>query len=70
MILFVNHWLSRHWDHKTVIRCLKLSAQTSVIGTVFVDSIGGPGVLVEKGTQHQHPVPLNVASDDEGLDDE
>ena len=30
VILFVNHFLSKHWEHSTVTNCLKISPTTSV----------------------------------------
>lgn len=58
IILFVNHWLSKHWDHVTVIKSLDISSRTSVDWRSFCsevtdfwfrnqDSIGGPGIVVE-----------------------
>lgn len=58
VLLFLNHWLSRHWDHKTVTECMQLSLATSVAWRLFCskvtdfwfekqESIGGEGVVVE-----------------------
>lgn len=60
VVLFVNHWLSKNWDHATVIQCLNISQETSVKWrsvcsevtedwVIEQDSIGGPGVVVEIG---------------------
>ena len=27
--MFVIHWLSKHWDHETVIHCLKINRAKS-----------------------------------------
>lgn len=58
IILFVNHWLSKHWDHSTVIKCLSITSHTSVDWRSFCSEvtdfwftnqkcIGGPGIVVE-----------------------
>ena len=58
VIIFVNHLLSCHWDHLTVITGLQISSRTSVDWRSFCsevtdfwfteqESIGGPGVVVE-----------------------
>ncbi|XP_037779366.1 uncharacterized protein LOC119575901 [Penaeus monodon] len=57
VVLFVNHWLQKHWDHETVIKCIGIS-KTSSVGWSFCsevtqnwlqnqNSIGGAGVIVE-----------------------
>lgn len=58
LILFVNHFLSHLWDHKTVIDCLQFSTKSSVDWRSFCsevcedwfsnqEPIGGPGIEVE-----------------------
>ena len=58
MVLFVNHFLSRYWDHKGVMESLHLSSATSVDWRSFCcevtdywfanqEAIGGVGVEVE-----------------------
>ena len=48
VILFVNHWLSNRWDHKTVTHCLQISSRTSVDCTAEVrtGSRALPGVAL------------------------
>jgi len=58
VVLFVNHWLQKHWDHETVIKCIGMSKTSSVDWRSFCsevtqnwlqnqNSIGGAGVIVE-----------------------
>ena len=58
IVLFINHWVSKLWDHKTVIDNLGISTRTSVDWRSFCsevtdhwlenqDSIGGDGIFVE-----------------------
>ncbi|XP_027218228.1 uncharacterized protein [Penaeus vannamei] len=58
ILSFVNHWLSKHWDHQTVIGCLHIAERTSVDWRSFCsevteqwldnqEPIGGPGIVVE-----------------------
>jgi len=58
MVLFVNHFLSRYWDHKGVMESLHLSSATSVDWRSFCcevtdywfanqEAIGGVGIEVE-----------------------
>lgn len=58
IVLFVNHFLSQLWDHRTVFECIELSTSTSVDWRSFCcevtdawfqnqDPIGGAGVDVE-----------------------
>lgn len=58
VVLFINHWLSKHWDHDTVVKCLKISEKTyhewhcycSQVTNLWFenqDRIGGPGLVVE-----------------------
>ena len=58
VLVFVNHWISHHWDHKTVTKGLGLSLVTSVDWRSFCsevaenwlsnqNTIGGPGIVVE-----------------------
>lgn len=58
IILFVNHWLSKHWDHATRVKCLKISTKTSVDWRSFCsevtdfwfseqEAIGGANVIVK-----------------------
>lgn len=58
VILFVNHWLSKRWDHQTVTSCLNITPKTSVNWRSFCsevaefwlgnqDSIGGQDIVVE-----------------------
>lgn len=65
VVLFVNHWLSKLWDHSTVVRCLKISPATShsyqalcyCITDHWFDnqpSVGGPGQVVELDKTNIH----------------
>lgn len=58
VILFVTQWLSKHWDHSTVIKCLEITPSTLIkwrsICCEVTDfwfenqnSIGGAGIIVE-----------------------
>ncbi|RUS71462.1 hypothetical protein EGW08_020777 [Elysia chlorotica] len=58
IVCFVNHFISKHWDHETVSVCLGLSKHTVVDWRSFCSEvtdewyrqqapIGGPGVVVE-----------------------
>ncbi|XP_045112256.1 uncharacterized protein LOC123505164 [Portunus trituberculatus] len=58
VVLFVNHWLRKHWDHAEVINNLKFSTETSVqwrkncslVTETWLErqeAIGGHGVVVE-----------------------
>ena len=58
VIVFAHHWLSKHWDHETVVEGLGLSTRTSVDWRSFCsevtdhwlenqEPIGGVGVTVE-----------------------
>ena len=58
LMLFVNHWLSKHWDHDTINKCLHLSTATSVDWRSYCsevtqywfsrqEAIGGQGIVVE-----------------------
>lgn len=58
VVVFVNHWLSPHWDHHTVIHCLGISSKISVDWRSFCsevtefwfqhqEAIGGPDTVVE-----------------------
>ena len=58
ILLFINHFLSHNWDHRTVQKCLGLSSKSSVDWRSFCsevccnwfenqEAIGGPGVEVE-----------------------
>ena len=58
IVLFANQWLSKHWDHHTVVKCLKITRKTSVDWRSFCsevtdkwfseqEAIGGEGVEVE-----------------------
>ncbi|XP_018013111.2 uncharacterized protein LOC108670165 [Hyalella azteca] len=59
-LLFVNHWLSRNWDHECINECLQFSRSTSVFWRSYCSDvledwfhrqnpIGGVGVVVEIG---------------------
>lgn len=63
IVLFVNHWLSKHWDHQTVIEWLHISERTCVEWHGFCseitehcldnqEPIGGPGIIVEIDETH------------------
>ena len=56
--LFINHWLDKHFDHETVVKCLHWARATSVDWRSFCsevtiswlnnqEPIGGPDVIVE-----------------------
>ena len=58
VLLFINHFLSHLWDHKTVIKCLNISSKTSVDWRCICsevcsdwflnqEQIGGEGAEVE-----------------------
>ena len=58
IMLFVTHFLSHSWDHRTILSCLKFSIKTSVDWRSFCsevtdrwltnqEPIGGDGVRVE-----------------------
>lgn len=59
VVLFVNHWLQKYWDHQTVTKCIGMSRPTSVDWRSFCsevtqnwwlqnqNSIGGAGIIVE-----------------------
>ena len=58
VVVFAHHWLSKHWDHETVVEGLGLSTRTSVDWRSFCsevtdhwlenqEPIGGPGITVE-----------------------
>lgn len=58
VILFINHWIQKFWNHRVIVKCLKWSTKTSVdwrsfcaeVATSWVKNqppIGGPGVVVE-----------------------
>lgn len=60
VLVFVNHFISHLWDHKTTIRCLNISGATSTNWRSFCcevtdkwienqEPIGGEGVEVEIG---------------------
>ena len=63
VLLFANQFLSKHWDHNTVVKCLGISRRTSVDWRSFCsevcekwfqdqDPIGGEGVKVEIDETH------------------
>ena len=63
VLLFVNHWVRKIWDHHTVINSLKISSATSVDWRSFCsevteyafdnqEAIGGEGVIVEIDESH------------------
>ena len=58
VVLFVNHWINKLWDHETVVNNLGITRKTSVDWRSFCsevtedwlsnqDSIGGDGIVVE-----------------------
>ena len=58
LTLFINHWLQKKWDHRTVMKCLGWSEHTTIDWRSFCsevtmawfknqDSIGGDRVVVE-----------------------
>ena len=58
IVLFVNHWVCKLWDHETVVTNLEISRTTSVDWRSFCsevtdhwlteqNSIGGDGIVVE-----------------------
>lgn len=58
IVLFLNHWLSKHWNHETVVKSLGIGLCSSVSWSSYCstvtdlwfeeqDSIGGDGVIVE-----------------------
>lgn len=58
IILFVNYWLDKHWNHETISKTISFSSRTSVDWRSFCsevthywfynqDPIGGEGVIVE-----------------------
>ena len=63
LLLFINHWLRKVWDHHVVINSLGLSSKTSVDWRSFCsevtenffenqEPVGGDGVIVEIDESH------------------
>ena len=58
ILLFVNHWIQKFWNHNTILECLHWSRSISVDWRSFCsevtlhwlhnqDTIGGPDIIVE-----------------------